>query len=166
VTDGAGPGMSAPYIEENAASSVCEWTGNYGSGMSTCPTTDAPGSPYNSFTMSARGEGGIGYQLGLAYRGDVPLMARSGYFRGSGTSGYGSGLYLGTSSSVPAPWFKVFTVPTNHIEYFYIDTGFTGRFAATGRDGNIGIGTATPDYHLEIMGKTTASTVPQVRIAR
>ena len=56
-------------------------------------------------------------------------MARAGYFRG----GYGSGLYLGAASSTPAPWFKVFTVPTNHIEYFYIDTGFTGRFANTGR---------------------------------
>lgn len=73
-------------------------------------------------------------------------MARAGYFRG----GYGSGLYLGAASSTPAPWFKVFTVPTNHIEYFYIDTGYTGRFAATGRDGRIGIGTVLPDTLLDV----------------
>ena len=68
VTDGLAPGQNAPYIEANAASSVCEWTGTYGTGMTTCPTGDSPGSPYNSFTMSARSTAGYGYQIGLAYR--------------------------------------------------------------------------------------------------
>ncbi len=81
VTDGLSPGTNAPYIGENAASSICEWDGTYGTGMATCPTGDSPGSPYNSFTMSARSDAGYGYQIGLAYRGDVPLMARSGRFR-------------------------------------------------------------------------------------
>lgn len=81
VSDGLAPGENAPYIDENATYSVCEWSGSYGSGMASCPATDSPGSPYNSFTMSARSDAGYGYQIGLAYRGDVPLMARSGRFR-------------------------------------------------------------------------------------
>lgn len=131
VTDGLSPGQNAPYIAENGASSVCEWTGTYGSGVATCPTGDFPGSPYNSFTMSARSDADYGYQIGLAYRGDIQLMARSGKFRDGNDAGtnvdfndYGSGLYIGATST-PAPWYKVITLPTNHMEWFYIDTGYT-----------------------------------------
>lgn len=81
VTDGLAPGQNAPYIAANASSSVCEWTGTVGTGIATCPGGDFPGSPYNSFTMSARSDADYGYQIGLAYRGDIQLMARSGKFR-------------------------------------------------------------------------------------
>ncbi len=56
------------------------------------------------------------------------------------------------SSNVPAPWYKVFTVPTNHIEWFYIDTGYTGQFNATGKAGMIGVGTTDPNYQVDIRG--------------
>ena len=81
VSDGNAPGINAPYIGENAGSSVCAWNGTSGTGMATCPSGDFPGSPYNSFTMSARSDSNYGYQIGLAYRGDIQLMARSGKFR-------------------------------------------------------------------------------------
>lgn len=143
VTDGLSPGLNAPYIGDNAAYSFCEWTGTTGTGMATCPTGDFPGSPYNSFTMSARSDANYGYQIGLAYRGDIQLMARSGKFRDGSDAGtdidfddYGSGLYLGTTAT-PAPWYKVLTVPTNHVEWFYIDTGYTGQWNPTGYAGNV-----------------------------
>ena len=70
-------------------------------------------------------------------------MARSGRFRDGSDAGttvdfadYGSGLYVGNTNT-PAPWYKVFTVPTNHTEWFYIDTGYTGQWNATGNDGNV-----------------------------
>ena len=83
-------------------------------------------------------------------------MARSGQFRDGPDAGtnvnfddYHRGLYVG-ATNVPAPWYKVFTVPTNHIEWFYLDTGYTGRFAATGKAGMIGIGTTDPNYGMDI----------------
>jgi trimeric autotransporter adhesin len=156
ITDGLSPWQNAPYIGENATSSVCEWTGTYGTGIPTCPTGDFPGSPYNSFTMSARADSNYGYQIGLAYRGDIQLMARSGKFRDGNDAGsdvdfddYGSGLYLGTTST-PAPWYKVLTLPTNQVQWFYIDTGYTGQWNTTGKAGMIGIGTTDPNYGLDI----------------
>lgn len=156
ITDGLSPGQNAPYIGENAAVSVCEWTGTYGTGMSTCPSGDFPGSPYNSFTMSARADSNYGYQIGLAYRGDIQLMARSGKFRDGNDAGtdvdfddYGSGLYIGATNN-PAPWYKVITLPTNQMQWFYIDTGYTGQWNTTGKEGMIGIGTTDPNYGLDI----------------
>lgn len=156
ITDGLSPGQNAPYIGENAAVSVCEWTGTYGTGMSTCPSGDFPGSPYNSFTMSARADSNYGYQIGLAYRGDIQLMARSGKFRDGNDAGtdvdfddYGSGLYIGATNN-PAPWYKVITLPTNQMQWFYIDTGYTGQWNTTGKAGMIGIGTTDPNYGLDI----------------
>jgi hypothetical protein len=106
--------------------------------------------------MSARADSNYGYQIGLAYRGDIQLMARSGKFRDGNDAGsdvdfddYGSGLYLGTTST-PAPWYKVLTLPTNQVQWFYIDTGYTGQWNTTGKAGMIGIGTTDPNYGLDI----------------
>jgi hypothetical protein len=156
VTDGLAPWQNAPYIGTNAASSVCEWTGTVGTGMATCPGGDFPGSPYNSFTMSARSDADYGYQIGLAYRGDIQLMARSGKFRDGSDVGtdvsfsdYGSGLYI-NGTTTPAPWYKVLTLPTNHVEWFYIDTGYTGQWATTGNAGNVWVWTNAPTSRFEI----------------
>lgn len=80
--------------------------------------------------MSARTptSNGYGYQLALAYRGDIPLMARSGKYK---NTDYGSGLYIGNTNT-PAPWMKVFSIPVNHIEWFFIDTGYDGQWNPTG----------------------------------
>ena len=89
--------------------------------------------------MSARADSNYGYQIGLAYRGDIQLMARSGKFRDGNDAGttvdfndYGSGLYIGATNN-PAPWYKVITLPTNQMQWFYIDTGYTGQWNSTGR---------------------------------
>jgi hypothetical protein len=156
VTDGLAPWQNAPYIGTNAASSVCEWTGTVGSGMSSCPSWDFPGSPYNSFTMSARSDADYGYQIGLAYRWDIQLMARSWKFRDGSDAGtdislsdYGSGIYI-NGTTTPAPWYKVVTVPTNNIQWFYIDTGYTGQWNTTGNAGNVWVGTNAPVSRFEI----------------
>lgn len=36
------------------------------------------------------------------------------------------------------------------MQWFYIDTGYTGQWNTTGRAGRIGIGTTAPDYGLDI----------------
>jgi hypothetical protein len=43
------------------------------------PATLLSASPYNSFTMTAKGDV-FGYQLTLGARGDAPLFARSGRY--------------------------------------------------------------------------------------
>ncbi len=74
--------------------------------------------------MTARGNN-YGYQIALGARGDAPLFARSGKWY-NGTTNYGSGLYL-ADAVTPMPWQKVLTVPANHTEYFFIDTGFNSQ---------------------------------------
>lgn len=55
-------------------------------------------------------------------------MARSGKYK---NTDYGSGLYIGATNT-PAPWMKVFSIPVNHVEWFFIDTGYNGQWNATG----------------------------------
>lgn len=37
------------------------------------------------------------------------------------------GLFLNDNTNTPAPWQKVISVPANHPEYFYINTGFNSQ---------------------------------------
>ena len=76
--------------------------------------------------MSAKGDV-YGYQLALGARGDAPLFARSGKFNGSQTGG----LYTNDSPyQTPAPWQRVLSVPANHPEYLYINTGLNSQIQA------------------------------------
>lgn len=89
VSKGDGPAYNGPYFKENGTDALCSQTGTYtGSSFYDCatadPVTGLSASPYNSFTMTAKGDT-FGYQLALGARGDAPLFARSGRFNGSQT---------------------------------------------------------------------------------
>lgn len=73
-------------------------------------------------------------------------MARAGKYN---NTDYGSGLYL-PNGTTPAPWMKVFSIPVNHVEWFYIDTGYDPIWGTTANPGQIGIGTANPSYRVDI----------------
>lgn len=150
VSDGSSASYNGPFFRENGTSGVCSWNGTYGSSPYNCSTdTDTYGvsaSPANSFTMTAKGTT-FGYQLALGARGDAPLFARSGRFNGT----VGGGLYTNDSPyQTPAPWQRVLTVPANHNEYFYINTGFNSQLQAQSGGGMIGLGTTKPSSILTL----------------
>jgi hypothetical protein len=165
-----GPSNNGPYFKENGTDALCSITGTYGSpGAYDCvdpdPVTGISASPYNSFTMSAKGDT-FGYQLALGARGDAPLFARSGRFNGNSTG------WLYTNDSpyqTPAPWQRVLSIPANHNEYLYINTGLNSQLQAITGGGQIGIGTSFPDRHFVVAGSavwSTSSAVPQMMIKR
>ncbi len=165
-----GPSNNGPYFKENGTDALCSITGTYGSpGAYDCadpdPVTGISASPYNSFTMSAKGDT-FGYQLALGARGDAPLFARSGRFNGNQTG------WLYTNDSpyqTPAPWQRVLSIPANHSEYLYINTGLNSQLQAITGGGQIGIGTSFPDRHFVVAGSavgSTSSAVPQMIIKR
>jgi hypothetical protein len=130
VSKGDGPANNGPYFKEDGTSPLCSITGTYGSSPYDCanadPVTGISASPYNSFTMSAKGDT-FGYQLALGARGDAPLFARSGRFNGFQTGG----LYTNDSPyQTPAPWQRVLSIPANHNEYLYINTGLNSQLQA------------------------------------
>ncbi len=157
VSKGDGPSYNGPYFKENGTDALCSITGTYGSPwVYDCadpdPATGISASPANSFTMSAKWDT-FGYQLALGARGDAPLFARSGRFNGSQTWG----LYTNDSPyQTPAPWQRVISVPANHPEYLYINTGLNSQLQAITGWGNVAIGTTTPTSRFEVW--TWAST--------
>ena len=156
VSKGDGPSNNGPYFRENGTSSLCSWNGGYGSSPYDCATNGPDGlsaSPWNSFTMTAKGET-FGYQIALGARGDAPLFARSGRYNGS----VSNGLYTNDSPyQTPAPWQKVLSVPANKPEYLYINTGLNSQLQAISGGWNVGIGTTSPQSRFEVWtGSTTA----------
>ena len=170
VSKGDGPSNNGPYFKEDGTDALCSITGTYGSpGAYDCanadPVTGLSASPYNSFTMSAKWDT-FGYQLALGARGDAPLFARSGRFNWASTG------WLYTNDSpyqTPAPWQRVLSIPANHSEYLYINTGLNSQLQAISGGGQVGIGTSFPDRHFVVAGSpswSTSSAVPQMMIKR
>ncbi len=157
VSKGDGPAYNGPYFKENGTDALCSQTGTYtGSSFYDCatadPVTGLSASPYNSFTMTAKGDT-FGYQLALGARGDAPLFARSGRFNGSQTG------WLYTNDSpfqTPAPWQRVLSVPANHPEYLYINTGLNSQLQAQSWGGRVGIGTTFPQSRFEVWSGATS----------
>jgi hypothetical protein len=153
-----GPSYNGPYFKENGTSPLCSITGTYWSSPYDCadpdPVTWISASPYNSFTMSAKGDT-FWYQLALWARWDAPLFARSGRFNWSQTG------WLYTNDSpyqTPAPWQRVLSVPANHPEYLYINTWLNSQLQAQAGWWNVWIWTTFPDSRFEIWtGATTTS---------
>ena len=163
VTDGSSAAYNGPYFKENGTSALCSMNGTYGTSPYDCanpdPTTGLSASPYNSFTMTAKGAT-FGYQLALGARGDAPLFARSGRYNGTQTGG----LYTNDSPyQTPAPWQKVITVPANHPEYLFVNTGLNSQLQAISGGGNAGIGTAYPDLRLVIADTTSANRIMRIQ---
>jgi hypothetical protein len=153
-----GPSNNGPYFKENGTSPLCSITGTYGTSPYDCanpdPATGISASPYNSFTMTAKGDT-FGYQLAVWARWDAPLFARSGRFNGSQTG------WLYTNDSpyqTPAPWQRVLSLPANHPEYLFINTWLNSQLQAISWGGNVAIGTTTPNSRFEVWtGATTTS---------
>ena len=157
VSDGSSASRNGPYFKENGSSALCSWNGTYGSSAYDCanvdPVTGLSASPHNSFTMTAKGTT-FGYQIALGARGDAPLFARSGRFNGA----VGGGLYTNDSPyQTPAPWQKVLTVPANHPEYLYVNTGLNSQLQTQTGGGNVGIGTTFPNSRFEVWTGATTS---------
>ena len=60
--------------------------------------------------------------------------------------------------STPTPWQKVLSVPANHPEYLYVNSGYNSQLATQSGGGNVGVGTTFPGSRFEIW--TGASTAP------
>jgi hypothetical protein len=169
VSSGNSASYNGPYFKENGANGVCSRTDPYASAVGAgnnpydCeiadPVTGISASPYNSFTMSAKGDV-FGYQLALGARGDAPLFARSGRFNGSQTG------WLFTNDApyqTPVPWQRVLSLPANHPEYLYINTGLNSQLQAVAGGGNVGIGTSTPQSRFEVWTGSTSNTLLHFR---
>ena len=160
VSNGSSASYNGPYFKENWTDALCSINGTYGTSAYNCedpdPATGISASPYNSFTMTAKGDV-FGYQIALGARWDAPLFARSGRYNGSQT------WWLYTNDSpyqTPAPWQKVISVPANHPEYLFINTGLNSQLQAISGGGNVGIGTTTPQSRFEVWtGATTTSLI-------
>ena len=160
VSNGSSSSYNGPYFKENGTDALCSTTGTYGASAYDCanpdPVTWLSASPYNSFTMTAKGDV-FGYQIALGARWDAPLFARSGRYNGSQTG------WLYTNDApfqTPAPWQKVLSVPANHPEYFFINTGLSSQLQAISGGWNVGIGTTTPQSRFEVWtGATTTSLI-------
>jgi hypothetical protein len=86
VSSGNSSSYNGPYFKENGTNGLCSRTDPFASAFGAgnnpydCadpdPVTGISASPFNSFTMSAKGDV-FGYQLALGARGDAPLFARS-----------------------------------------------------------------------------------------
>ena len=160
VSNGDSSSYNGPYFKENGTSALCSVNGTYGASPYDCaiadPATGISASPHNSFTMTAKGDT-FGYQIALGARWDAPLFARSGRYNGS-QSGW---LYTNDSPyQTPAPWQKVLSLPANHPEYLYINTGFSSQLQSQTGWWNVGIGTTTPQSRFEVWtGSTTTSLI-------
>ncbi len=153
VSNGSTASYNGPYFKENGTSSLCSDGNSPYDCSSPDPVTGISASPYNSFTMSAKGDT-FGYQIALWARWDAPLYARSGKFWASQTGW----LFLNDGTSTPSPWQKVLSIPANHPEYFYINTGFNSQLRTQTWWWNIGIGTTFPYSRFEVW--TGSSTDP------
>lgn len=58
----------------------------------------------------------------------------------------------------PTPWQKVLSVPANHPEYLYINSGYNSQLGFQSGTGNVAVGTTFPASRFEIW--TGASTAP------
>ena len=160
VSSGDSSSFNGPYFKENGTSALCSVNGTYGTSPYDCadpdPATGISASPHNSFTMTAKGDT-FWYQIALGARWDAPLFARSGRYNGSQTGG----LYTNDSPyQTPAPWQKVLSLPANHPEYLYINTGLSSQLQSQAGGWNVGIGTTTPQSRFEVWtGATTNSLI-------
>lgn len=160
VSSGDSSSYNGPYFKENGTSALCSINGTYGTSPYDCadpdPATSLSASPYNSFTMTAKWDS-VWYQIVLAARWDAPLFARSWVYNGSQTGW----LYLNEAPfQTPAPWQKLISVPANHSEYLYINTGLNSQLQTQTGGGNVGIGTTNPQSRFEVWtGATTTSLI-------
>lgn len=160
VSSGDSSSYNGPYFKENGTSALCSVNGTYGTSPYDCadpdPATGISASPFNSFTMTAKGDT-FGYQIALGARWDAPLFARSGRYNGSQTG------WLYTNDSpyqTPAPWQKVLSLPAHHPEYLYINTGLSSQLQSQTWWWNVGIGTTTPQSRFEVWtGSTTTALI-------
>jgi hypothetical protein len=111
--------------------------------------------PWATYIMTAQNATSwirYGYQIMISDRTDAPFVVRWGTYDPTQWK------LMNTARTIEALWFKAITVPTNRNNWFYINPGVDENNNPISGWWNIGIGTTSPGYLLDVRGNVASTT--------